>query len=117
MGILSLPKGEQDREMQNLRNVGSFRANKCDAYRSRHLTLIGRACIASIVICAQLWNVVAVAVLPDTLITEINRKMFASIWTGKFDVHTYLNLQLVQMLNVNTVLFIGLHCLTADKHI
>ena len=57
----------------------------CDAYRSRHLTLIGRACIANIVICAQLWYVGAVAVLPDTLITEINRKIFAFIWTGKFE--------------------------------
>ena len=27
----------------------------CDAYRSRHLTLLGRACIANVVICAQLW--------------------------------------------------------------
>ena len=34
----------------------------CDAYRSRHLTLMGRACIANIVICAQLWYVGAVAV-------------------------------------------------------
>ena len=57
----------------------------CDAYRSRHLTLLGRACICNVVICAQLWYVAAVVLLPDSIITEINRKIFAFIWTGKFE--------------------------------
>ena len=57
----------------------------CDAYRSRHLTLLGRACIVNTVICAQLWYVAAVIVLPDTIIAEINRKIYAFIWTGRFE--------------------------------
>ena len=66
----------------------------CDAYRSRHLTLLGRACIANVVICAQLWYVAAVIVLPDTIITEISRKIYAFIWTGRVEAvkrHTLTN--------------------------
>ena len=66
----------------------------CDAYRSRHLTLLGRTCIANVVICAQLWYVAAVIVLPDTIITEISRKIYAFIWTGRVEAvkrHTLTN--------------------------
>ena len=57
----------------------------CDSYRSRHLTLLGRACICNVVICAQLWYVGAVTVLPNSIVTEINRKIYEFIWTGKFE--------------------------------
>lgn len=57
----------------------------CNLFRCRYLTLRGRACIANVVICAQLWYVGAVCQLPDTLIKEINRKIFGFIWGGKVE--------------------------------
>ena len=57
----------------------------CNLFSSRYLTLRGRAVIANIVICAQLWYVGAIVRLPDTLLKIVNRKIFGFIWGGKVE--------------------------------
>ena len=42
-----------------------------------------RACIANTD--AQVWYVAAVIVLPDTVVPEINRKIYPFSWTGRFE--------------------------------
>ena len=58
----------------------------CDAYRSRHLTLRGRACIANVVImCTTMVCRCRHHTARHNIITEINRKIYAFIWNGRFE--------------------------------
>ena len=60
------------------------KVKKCvNMYSGRNLTLFGRSMIANTVIAAQLWYIGSIIILPETLITAINRCLFKFVWRNK----------------------------------
>ena len=76
MRYLGISIGRNLTDAQRWRSVLDGLAVKIAWVRKIHLSLLGRALVARVYLCARLWYVAAAVHLPTTIIAQINRMVF-----------------------------------------